>query len=343
MIRVGNLKKWSSKLIPFSQVTLHLDIGSVNTRVLVGKKLVFDEATCVLKNLQDGSILAVGRKAKQVHGKNSPRTEVVFPVREGVVADKMALTNYLRAILKQVIKKDGYKFLKVSGKYALPASASPVEKEAMAKVLAEVGLASLKPIGQSEATYRNIVSSKIKSNSICVINIGGQTTELSLFAHDQLVAVKTISWGGQAFTQVIKEYLQSDYQLGVGWSTAEDIKRQVGYLGKEDDDSPDKSLQMAVRGKDLLENTIKTVTIKADSFFSEFLVLAEELTDGVGLFLTQVPAELVAQSLDQGIFLTGGGSQLKGLSHHLQTLLKCEIFVSSSPQIDVVEGLSKIE
>jgi len=191
--------------------------------------------------------------------------------------------------------------------------------------------------------------------SLCTLDIGGQTTEIGLFAGDQCIFSRTIPLGGISFTEIVKYRVRTQHQVAIGWATAESIKQQIGEVllagemtskmiskkGNEKINNKKKlPSKLAVRGKNVLDSTITTVTVSSSDFVEDFNNLMKELEEEIKISFSQASADIVAEALSNGIYLTGGSSQVKGIREYLQQSLKCDVIAARNPQTGVVKGLA---
>ena len=94
-----------------------------------------------------------------------------------------------------------------------------------------------------------------------------------------------------------------------------------------------------MRGKDLVSQAGKTIVFDSDDVKTEFNKLFSDLLDNIQNFISTLPSETAVSVLDSGIFLTGGGSMLRGIDSAILKRLKCDVFLSNNPEKDVVNGL----
>lgn len=330
------------------QRQLFLDFGSVNTKVILGEKVVYEEPTCVSLHKHSGVIVAVGQRALSSWKKTPKSIETIFPIQMGVVAHQEAAEQYLEHILRErIFLSTGFfanleaSFMRISGKYAVGTLVSPVEKQVLQNVLKNVGLGGLREMKKTQALYERIHPKNVSRANFCSLDIGGQTTELGIFVEGVEVFSQTFYWGGFMFTERIRQIVVAKHQVEISWDMAESIKKQIGQVFiDEKREQKLKESQFAVRGKDISQNLVKTLMISAADFASDFLEISQEFADELRLAFDAVPGEIITQALNNGFFLTGGGSKLKDLNTFLQNQFKCDVAVSKTPELDIVKGLA---
>ena len=56
-------------LFNFLTQEIAIDLGTANTLIIMNDKVVVDEPSIVAKDIQTGKVVAIGKKAQQMHGK----------------------------------------------------------------------------------------------------------------------------------------------------------------------------------------------------------------------------------------------------------------------------------
>ncbi|MDO5577395.1 MAG: rod shape-determining protein, partial [Fibrobacter sp.] len=64
-----------------------MDLGTANTLIIHNDKIVVDEPSIVAIDQQTGKLLAIGKKARQMHGKTHQNVKTIRPLKDGVIAD----------------------------------------------------------------------------------------------------------------------------------------------------------------------------------------------------------------------------------------------------------------
>jgi len=317
---------------------IFIDLGSFKTRVIVDGKLTYNEASLLIVHQESQSVLSIGDKALDLLNKTPSGTEVVFPLKNGVIADDVLTKAYLRALIEKLFPKK--KVLhNLQGAVSVMTDSSSVEQQIQKKILNELGWGTLKIYPQADAVFSKL-QKNLKVENLCILDIGFEKSELSLFSYKERVYVRAMELGGLNFTRAIKDIVRKKYQTEISFQTAEEVKLSIGRINNKSQ-AKDKDLKkIAVRGKDLLDNTIKTITISNDDFFAVYEQLADELLAEINIFFAKIPAQLLTLILEKGIYITGGGSKLAGLTDYLSKKLKCEFIQSKTAELDVVEGLS---
>ena len=82
-----------------------IDLGTANTLVIHNDKVVVDEPSIVAIERSTGKVIAVGKKAMQMHGKTHEDIKTVRPLKDGVIADFQAAEYMIRGMIKMINQK----------------------------------------------------------------------------------------------------------------------------------------------------------------------------------------------------------------------------------------------
>ncbi|MFT5601175.1 MAG: rod shape-determining protein MreB, partial [Flavobacteriales bacterium] len=108
-----------------------IDLGTANTLIIHNDKVVVDEPSIVAVDRTTGKILAIGRKAQQMHGKTHENIKTIRPLKDGVIADFQAAEHMIRGMIKMI--KTGNRFITPSLRMVIciPSGITEVEKRAV--------------------------------------------------------------------------------------------------------------------------------------------------------------------------------------------------------------------
>lgn len=320
---------------------LSIDFGSSNTRVIIDKKIVWHQPTLLAWDNHHQHLVAIGDRAASLRGKTPKCIQLIPPVQRGVPAQLDSAKFYLKAVVDQLrTAKVLNQWLPVSCRLAVPASSSPLELEQFRESLNQAGIKVEQLISKTRAIV--VLEELAQIDQIHgVIDLGAQTTDVGIFVGQDLIKAVTLTTiGGDDFTRVVIEQVLAEYELVIGWAMAEQIKHQLGSVMAL---ATDRAGVMTVRGKHAKSHLVTAVRIRSSSFQAKFAQLVKVLVDGLMEAINELPAEVVIQLQEQGFYLTGGNSQLRGWPVVLQEALGMPFIMSKSPQIDLVKGLTSVK
>lgn len=323
---------------------LSFDVGSSFTRVKMGDKIVFDEPTCIAVRRGSDTVVSIGKKAYQLLGKNSSQVDVIFPVQYGASASSRNFELFLKVVSDRLntTKSWLHQFSSTSISVAVPDALSPVERTQFIKGFKSTQVGKVIPVSSGLAAASSLKRLNSSGAPLCLLHIGGQTTQITVIAAGEVISASKFPIGGMLFTEVVQEAIRNKEQCGVSWHLAEMIKKEIAYL-----DSPIlarslKQKKMSVQGKDITTQLGKTVVASSEDFVQGFETVVDDLMLSIRLFFSQLPTDIATTAIASGLVLTGGSSTLVGLAEYLSAELQTETFVSPNPEYDVLHGSAEV-
>ena len=154
---------------------------------------------------------------------------------------------------------------------------------------------------------------------------------------DELLGLKQDILAEGAFIDGDKTKLDSIEDGATADQTAEEIKIAIGSVIPMDQE-----LQMEVKGRDLLEGLPKVVQVTSQEVRSAIEPIIVRVEEMLRFALEQTPPELVKDIVDQGLILTGGSSQLRGLNIRFSDAMNVPVHLAEQPLYSVALGLGKM-
>ena len=99
---------------------------------------------------------------------------------------------------------------------------------------------------------------------------------------------------------------------------------------------------MAVRGRNLITGLPQEVDISSIEVREALSSSVNIIVDTVKDALDETPPELVADLMEIGVCLAGGGAQLRGLASRLADEIKINVWVAEDAMTCVARGAGKI-
>ena len=166
-----------------------------------------------------------------------------------------------------------------------------------------------------------------------ICDIGGGVTEIAVISQGRLIVRETIKIAGDAFDDAIIRYLRRKHNLLIGELTAEDLKISIGSVLPRTE-----QFYMEVTGRNLITNLPKVMRITSDEITEALDEPLQQLLESIHDVLEHTPAELVADIVESGITLTGGGALLNGLSDAVAKSLMMPCTLADNAQECVAMG-----
>jgi rod shape-determining protein MreB len=321
-------------LFSFTQ-ELAIDLGTANTIIIYNDKVVVDEPSIVAIELPSGKMIAVGEKARQMHGKTHDNIRTIRPLRDGVIADFNAAEMMIRGMIKMISGKNRMFASSLKIVICIPSGSTEVEMRAVRDSSEHAGGREVYMIYEPMAAAIGIGIDVEAPEGNMVVDIGGGTTEVAVIALGGIVCNRSIRVAGDVFTSDIMTYMRHQHNIKIGERTAEEIKIQVGAALPELETPP---ADFVVRGPNLMTALPIEVPVSYQEIAHSLDKSIAKVEAAVLGVLEQTPPELYADIVTKGAYLTGGGALLRGLDRRLSEKLNIPFHIAEDPLRAVARG-----
>ncbi len=313
-----------------------IDLGTTNTIVFVpGRGFIINEPTIVALSLPDNSVLAVGREAKEMVGRTPADIVPYKPLKDGVIADYYIT----KAMLKYFISKacGSLNIFKPDVVISVPAGITQTERRAVINAAREAGAREAHVVREPILAALGADIPINSSSGNMIVNIGGGTSEVAVVALGGIVSWASLRVAGNKFDQSIMDYIKKKYSLSIGEQTAETIKIEIGAAL-----SSRRKLEFSIRGRDLVSGLPRNLTINSNEMAEALNSYLVDVASAVKNVFNETPPELVADVMEKGIILSGGGAQLTHLPEFFKGTLGVNAYVAEEPLFCVAKGAGLI-
>ncbi len=311
-----------------------IDLGTSNIKIYsrADDKIMVERNMIAIANKKD--LFAYGDSAFDMYEKAPSNIKISYPLVNGVIADiksmQMLLKHFLSDISKGVAKPADYIV-------AVPTDITEVEKRAFYDLIkdANVKAKKIQVVEKAIADGLGLDIDVKNSQGVLVVNVGFDTTEISILSLGGIVLSRLIKIGGNKFDEAIKNAVRHEFSLLIGGKTAEKVKISLKDLEENEENA-------VVYGRDIVtglpvEKEIPPKVVN-DALREHF----NTIIDNVKVILERTPPELAADIYRHGIYLTGGASQVNHLNELVSKGTGLKVNTSENPISSVVTGLSKI-
>jgi rod shape-determining protein MreB len=328
------------KLFRFSSQDIAIDLGTANTVVYAKHKgVVLDAPSVVAISKENGKDIpcAFGVAAKMMLGRTPAKIEAIRPLRDGVIADFRAAAEMIRFFIHEVNQvKSWFGPLII---ICVPSGSTPVERRAIQDAAEGAGAREVFLIEETMAAAIGANLPVTEATGSMIVDIGGGTTEVGILSLGGIVYAKSVKYGGDKMDEAIINYIRKHYNLLIGESTAEKIKKTIGsvcFLEK------DENKKVKVKGRDLSNGIPKEITIDEKQIAESLKEIAEQIVMAIKNALESTPPELSSDIIERGILLSGGGALIKNLDYIITKATGVPVFVAENPLLCVVNGSGKV-
>lgn len=327
-------------LLSIFSYDLAIDLGTANTIIfVVGKGIVVREPTVVARRRKGKELLAVGREAKKMLGKNPESIEVVKPLEAGVIADFDATVTMLKHYFAEIHQHVGLmpKLARPKVLMGIPAGVTEVEKRAVQDAALSAGARQALLVEEPMAAAIGAGVKVDKADGQLIIDVGGGTTEIAVISLGGIVLNKSLRIAGEEMNQAIIKSVRLKHGMLLGETTAEEVKINIGSAILFE-----KEKSYVVRGRDMEKGLPRSLKLKSAEIRETLAPVVQEIVAAAALTIEETPPELVADILKHGIIMTGGGSLLYGIDKVVAEITKMPVWVAEEPQDAVVRGCAKL-
>ncbi|MCB0379786.1 MAG: rod shape-determining protein [Flavobacteriales bacterium] len=322
-------------LFSFLTQEIAIDLGTANTLIIHNDKVVVDEPSIVAKDRMSGKVIAVGKKAMQMHGKTHEDIKTIRPLKDGVIADFDAAEHMIRGMIKMINPKKQIITPSLKMVICIPSGITEVEKRAVKDSAEHAGGKEVYLIHEPMAAAIGIGIDVLEPMGNMIIDIGGGTSEIAVIALGGIVCDKSIRVAGDDFTNDIVDYMRRQHNLLIGERSAEQIKIECGSALTELENPPE---DYAVQGRDLMTGTPKEITVSYSEIAHALDKSIAKIEEAVLSALEMTPPELSADIYKTGLYLAGGGSMLRGLDKRISMKTKLPVHIAEDPLRAVARG-----
>lgn len=314
-----------------------IDLGTANTLVSVRNRgIVIDEPSVVAIDRVSRRVLAIGVEAKRMVGRTPSTIVAVRPLRDGVISDFLVTERMLQYFIRSVHERFGIGVPRPRVVIGIPSGATEVEKRAVHDAAIAAGARSAYLIEEPMAAAIGAGLPVMSAAGSMIVDIGGGTTEVAVIALGGIVVSTSVRAAGDAMDHALMQYARQVHNMLIGERTAEEIKILAGSAAT----LPDEELA-ELRGRDLATGLPKCIEVSTVELRDALASVTSEIVRAVRATIEVTPPELVADLMQHGIAMSGGGSLLRGLDRRLATETRFPVYVAEHPLRAVVRGCAE--
>ena len=313
-----------------------IDLGTANTLVVVkGRGVVLNEPSVVAVINENGKrrVLAVGDEAKTMLGRTPGNIQAIRPLRDGVIADFIVTEEMIKHFIKKVHNKNTFANPRIL--ICVPTGSTPVERKAIQDSALAAGARRVQLIEEPIAAAIGAGLPIQEATGSMIVDIGGGTTEIAVMSLGGVVFSKSLRVGGDAMDGAIINYMRKKFNLLIGESTAEKIKKEIGTA------MPTSNNIYLMKGRDLRSGTPKEISLSEEDACEALMPILNLILGAIKEALENTPPELSADLVDMGLVLTGGGALLKNIDKLIAKDTGLPVTIADNPLECVALGTGK--
>ncbi len=313
-----------------------MDLGTANTLLYVkGKGIVLNEPSYIAINTQDNSIHAVGLEAKVMWGRSPRHIQVHRPIKDGVINDLEPAQLMIKHFINKALSRLG-RIFKPRMIICVPSGITQVEKKAVIDAALQCGAGKVFLIEEPMAAAIGAGLAIDSPQGVMVVDIGGGTTDVAIISMGAPAVSDSKRVAGDEMDTAIVQYVRHNHQVMIGQLEAEEVKIRIGSA------YPDPQGETcSVRGRDLVTGTPKEVVLTSAQVAEALQGTLHQILEIIRDVLDQTTPELQSDIHREGIFLTGGGSLVRGMDRFIEEHIGIPVRMAEDPLISVVLGAGR--
>lgn len=315
-----------------------IDLGTANTLVYVrGRGIVINEPSWVAIERDGRKILAIGAEAKEMVGRTPANIVAIRPLRDGVISEFEVTEAMLDYFIKKAHSQLLLPFPRPRVVVGIPSGVTEVEKRAVYDAALSAGAREAFLIEEPMAAAIGAELPITESRGSMIVDVGGGTTEVGVFCLGGFVLSRSLRVAGDEMDEAIMQYARQKYNLYIGERMAERSKIEIGsaYLLPEE-------TTMTLRGRNLVTGLPEAVEVSSIEIREALSGPINIILDLIKDTLDDTPPELIADLMDSGICLAGGGSLLRGLAERISEETNMRAWVAPDSMTCVARGAGKV-
>jgi rod shape-determining protein MreB len=325
-------------LLGLFSLDIGIDLGTANTLVYIRDRgIVINEPSWVAINRRTRQPLAIGAEAREMVGRTPADIVAIRPLRDGVISEFEITEAMLKYFIDKAHEQMIVPFPRPRIIVGIPSGVTEVEKRAVYDAAINAGAREAHLIEEPTAAAIGAGLPVGETRGSMIVDIGGGTTEVAVFSMGRIVVSRSIRVAGDEMDEDIVAYARNKYNLLIGERMAERVKMGIGSAFPLPEERT-----MTLRGRNLINGLPQSVEISSIELREAMAPSVNIIVDTVRDCLDDTPPELIADLMETGICLAGGGAQIRGLADRLEDLVKMRVWVAEDAMTCVARGAGRV-
>lgn len=311
-----------------------IDLGTSNIKIYsrADDNIMVEKNMIAIENKK--TFFAYGNSAFEMYEKAPGNIVASYPLCNGVIADIKNMETLLRYFINDL---SGGAAKQADYYVAVPTDVTEVEKRAFYDLIKDANIKAKKIMVVEKAVADGLgMDIDVKnSQGVLTVNVGYDTTEVSILSLGGIVLSRLIKIGGLKFDEAIRNAIRKEFGLLVGGKTAEKVKISLRELEKA-------GKPAVVYGRDIVTGLPVEREIPTSLVDQAMLEIFNTIIDSVKVILERTPPELGADIYRHGIYLTGGASQVNYLAELMAKGTGLKVNIAEEPVESVARGLARV-
>lgn len=329
--QLNNLKDKFFKSKVYKEIGI--DLGTANTIIyLKNDGIVIDEPTYVSMNVKTELIDKIGNDAKRIAGRKPNFIDIIRPLKNGVISNYemtvAMLSDYLNKIGKNAI-------LQGRAIVCVPSGVTQVEKRSFFNVVSDIGIKDVYLVEEPIVAAIGAGIDIFEPKGHLIVNIGAGTTEIAFVASGGASKSESIKIAGDDFDVDIIEFIKDQYSIVIGETSAEKLK----IIATSADTDKE---EITIKGMGTANGLPQELVIVGSQVDAAIKKNVDKIVEKIKIALEEIEPEISADIYETGIYLTGGGANIRILKQKIEEEFKLKVTVAEDPIHTVVNGMARI-
>lgn len=308
-----------------------IDLGTATVQVYIGGEIVISEPSVIALNTKTGNVVAVGSEAQTMIGRTPSHIIATRPLEKGVIAEIKSCQKMIKYFVEKSCKN---RILRPRVAICIPSEVTEVERQAVVEAADAAGAKSVITIEEPMAAAIGAGLDVLRPGGNMILDIGGGTADIAVITLGGIAESVSLKIAGNTFDETIVKAIRQNYNLIIGSRMAERVKISLSNAIENGE-------KIAVKGKNALTGLPEMIEVDAHEVRGYFDDNFKIIVDALIATLDKTPPELVSDISEQGIYLTGGGALVYGLSDLIEKRTGIKTVYPSQPDKCVVIGAGK--
>ncbi len=316
-------------------INIGIDLGTTSVIAYQeGKGIVLSEPSVVAFRKPAGKMIAVGKAAYKMIGRESRSVVVVRPMRDGVVSNFSVTEQLLRYVIMQIC---GSEIFKPNIIVSMPGTVTNLEKRTILDVITSSGAGRACLLEEPLAAAVGAGIDTLQPNGVLVVDLGGGTTDVAVITMGSMAVATSIRVAGNALNDSIYKYCKRERGVVIGEQTAEEIKTTIGGAVRREN-----QIAMMAKGKDYISGMPVEFEIDSDEVYYAIRENIRSILNAIHEVLERTPPELASDIMEEGILLTGGTALLFGMEEAVYASTGIKTRIADDPVNCVANGIGSV-
>lgn len=307
-----------------------IDLGTSKTVIFSSSKVVLELPSFVTVDNDTWEPVYYGEKAKQTLGRTPETLSCVSPIEHGIISDYDITEMMLKEYMKTAF---GNRIIKPKIIATLPAGLTELQHHSLANVVESAGGRNITVIESPLAVAFGLGIDFSKPHGALVVDIGAGTSDIAVVSMGSIAVCDSFKTASNDFDLQIAKYVRKEFNIEIGPLMAENIKKKIGTVIERPVE-----VAMVAKGRNVFTGLPESFEITSSEVYEAIKEPVTSICKAIKSVLMRTEPDLVADINEEGLYLSGGGSLINGMTKLISEYIGIEVHLIDNPQHGVVKG-----